>query len=342
MSSSAGDKKKLKTACVTGGNGYIGSALIKMLLEEGYAVKTTVRNPDDMQKNSHLKGLQELGPLTVLRADMDEEGSFDDAVAGCDYAFLVAAPVNLWAQDPEKEQIESSLRGTLNVMRSCVKAGTVRRVILTSSVAGVYIRPDLQGDGHVLDEDSWSDVDYLRANKPPTWGYCVSKVLLEKEACRFADEHGISLVTVCPVLTVGAAPAPKVRTSIIDSLSMLSGDEAGLAMLKGIQKSSGEVQLVHVDDLCRAELFLAEAAAANGRYICSSLNPTLVELARFLAQKYPQYGVKTNFDDDEERPRVSVSSEKLVREGFQYRHNTLDEIYDNVVEYGKALGILPY
>lgn len=43
-----------------------------------------------------------------------------------------------------------------------------------------------------------------------------------------------------------------------------------------------------------------------------------------------------------EKPRVKVSSEKLVREGFEYRHNTLDEIYDNVVEYGKALGILPY
>jgi len=35
----------VKTACVTGGNGYIASALIKMLLERGYAVKTTVRNP---------------------------------------------------------------------------------------------------------------------------------------------------------------------------------------------------------------------------------------------------------------------------------------------------------
>ena len=124
-------------------------------------------------------------------------------------------------------------------------------------------------------------------------GYCVSKVLLEKEASRFAAEHGISLVTVCPVLTVGAAPATRVRTSVIDSLSLLSGDEAGLAVLKGIEKTSGAVQLVHVDDLCRAELFLAEEDAA-GRYICCALNTTVVELARFLAHKYPQYGVKTN------------------------------------------------
>jgi anthocyanidin reductase len=54
-----------------------------------------------MEKNSHFKGLQALGPLTVLRADLEDEGSFDDAVAGCDYAFLVAAPVNLAAEDQQ-------------------------------------------------------------------------------------------------------------------------------------------------------------------------------------------------------------------------------------------------
>nr|TKW06748.1 hypothetical protein SEVIR_7G260900v2 [Setaria viridis] len=344
--SAAGEKKK--TACVTGGNGYIASALIKMLLEKGYAVKTTVRNPDDMAKNSHLKDLQALGPLTVLRADLNMEGSFDEAVAGCDYAFLVAAPVNLSSgeEDPEKELIEPAVRGTLNVMRSCVKAGTVRRVILTSSVASVYIRPELQGNGHVLDEDSWSDVEYLRAEKPPLWwAYCVSKVLLEKAACRFAEEHGISFVTVCPVSTVGEAPAPIVNTSVPCCLSFLSGDEAALGTLKGIERTSGALQLVHVDDLCRAEVFVAEEAAAAGRYVCCALNTTVVELARFLARKYPQYGVKTDFTDDDqllEKPRVSVSSAKLVREGFEFKYRTLDEIYDDVVEYGRALGILPY
>ncbi|TVU16161.1 hypothetical protein EJB05_39712 [Eragrostis curvula] len=331
---------RMKTACVTGGSGYIASALVKMLLETGYAVKTTVRNPDDMEKNSHLKDLQAFGPLTILRADLDEEGSFDDAVAGCDYVFLVAAPVNLAAEDQEKELIEPAVRGTLNVLRSCAKAGTVRRVILTSSAAGVYIRPELQGDGHVLDDESWSDVEYLRAEKPPTWGYCVSKVLLEKAACRFAEEHGISLVTICPVITIGAAPARKVGTSVVDSLSLLSGSEAGLGVLKGIEKTSGALQLVHVIDLCRAELFVAEEAAAAGRYVCCSLNTTVLELARFLAQKYPQYNVKTNLisDDDQllEKPRVCLSSAKLVREGFEFKHNTLDEIYDDIVEYGKG------
>jgi hypothetical protein len=48
---------------------------------------------DDREKNSHLNDLQALGrPLEVFRADLDEEGRFDEAVAGCDYAFLVAAP----------------------------------------------------------------------------------------------------------------------------------------------------------------------------------------------------------------------------------------------------------
>ncbi|XP_044459170.1 anthocyanidin reductase ((2S)-flavan-3-ol-forming) isoform X2 [Triticum aestivum] len=295
-----------------------------------------------MEKNSHLKDLQALGPLEVLRADLVEEGSFDGAVAGCDYAFLVAAPVNLYAEDPERDVIEPAVHGTLNVLRSCVRAGTVRRVVLTSSAAAVSSRP-LEGDGHVLDEDSWSDVEFLRSTKTGAWAYPVSKVLLEKAACAFALEHGISLVTVCPVVTVGAAPAAKVNTSVPDILSLLSGDDARISKLEFIERVTGAIPMVHIDDLCRAELFLAEEKAASGRYNCGSVNTTVVGLARFLAAKYPQYNVKTDrYAGLTEKPRVCISSAKLVKEGFKYKYKNLDGIYGSVVEYGRALGILPY
>ena len=42
-----------------------------------------------------------------------------------------------------------------------------------------------------------------------------------------------------------------------------------------------------------------------------------------------------------EKPRVRLSSAKLVKEGFQFKYRTLDGMFDDVVEYGKALGILP-
>ncbi|TVU16168.1 hypothetical protein EJB05_39719, partial [Eragrostis curvula] len=208
-------------------------------------------------------------------------------------------------------------------------AGTVKRVILTSSAAAVS-RARLQGDGHVLDERSPGPT---LSSSEPTSHRCGYVTSLARSHVRQSKS------------TVGAAPVPNAVTSVPNCLSLLSGDEAEFAVLRGIERSSGTVALVHVDDVCRAELFLAEEEAAAGRYLCCSLNTTVVQLARFLTDKYPRNPVKTNLLSGSgellEKPRVCLSSAKLVREGFVYEYKTLDRIYDDVVEYGKVLGILP-
>ncbi|XP_058072913.1 anthocyanidin reductase ((2S)-flavan-3-ol-forming)-like [Magnolia sinica] len=327
-----------KRACVTGGTGYVGSMLVKRLLEKGYAVNATVRRPVNNEKVSHLLDLQVLGDLKLFKANLTEEGSFDDAINGCDFVFHVATPVQLESQDQENDIIKPSINGMLNVLKSCVKAKTVRRVVCTSSGSAVSLNR-LTGTGHVVDEESWTDIEYLTSEKPPVWGYAVSKVLAEKAAWKFAEENNLNLITLAPVLIAGPSLTPEVPWSVRLALSLLIGNEHMINSLKRKQLISGSISLVHVEDVCRAHIFVAENESASGRYICCAVNTCVPELAKFLSERYPPYNVLTDFGDFPENPKLSISSEKLIKAGFSYNYG-IEEMYDESVEYLRAVGML--
>ncbi|KAE8707498.1 Anthocyanidin reductase [Hibiscus syriacus] len=94
----------------------LADQVVAYLLEKGYAVNTTVRDPD-----------------------FADEGSFESPFSGCDLVFQVAIPVNFASQDPENDMIKPAIQGVLNVLKACAKAKTVKRVVLTSSAAAVSI-----------------------------------------------------------------------------------------------------------------------------------------------------------------------------------------------------------
>ncbi|EFJ26750.1 hypothetical protein SELMODRAFT_412487 [Selaginella moellendorffii] len=136
--------------CVTGASGFLASWLVKRLLEEGYHVIGTVRDP---------------GARERLELKKAAQGAFDDIVQGCHGVFHVAAAVTLsYKDDPQTEIVDPCLLGTLNVLDACKRSTTVKRVVCTSSVTAVRVRNDFKPDD-VLDESVWSSPDCCRAKQ---------------------------------------------------------------------------------------------------------------------------------------------------------------------------------
>ncbi|KAL2495317.1 Anthocyanidin reductase [Forsythia ovata] len=281
-----------KTACVVGGTGLMASLLIKLLLEKGYSVNTTIRDPGNEKKISPLSALQSLGKLKIFQADLTDDESFIGPITGCDIVFHVATPTNFASEDPENDMIKPAIEGVINVMSACSKAGTVKRVVFTSSAAAITVN-QLHGKGLVMDEENWSDAEFLTSKKPPTWGYPVSKILAEKTAWKLAKENNIDLITIIPSLMSGHSLTPDIPSSISLATSLITGNELLINHLKGMQMLSGSISLTHVEDVCRAHVFIAEKESASGRYICCAVNTSVCELAKFLNKRYPMYNIPT-------------------------------------------------
>ncbi|KAJ1379947.1 hypothetical protein SESBI_46431, partial [Sesbania bispinosa] len=104
-----------KVVCVTGASGYIASWIVKFLLQRGYTVRATVRDPSNPNKVDHLLKLDGAKErLQLFKADLLEEGSFDSAVEGSDAVFHTASPAQFFVKDPQAELIDPAVKGTLN------------------------------------------------------------------------------------------------------------------------------------------------------------------------------------------------------------------------------------
>ncbi|XP_077238080.1 cinnamoyl-CoA reductase 1-like [Tasmannia lanceolata] len=292
-----------QTVCVTGAGGFIASWLVKLLLERGYTVRGTVRNPDD-PKNSHLKELEGAKERLILcKADLLDYESLREAINGCDGVFHTASPVT---DDPE-QMVEPAVKGTQNVINASAETG-VRRVVFTSSIGAVYMDPNRSTES-VVDESCWSDLEFCKNTK--NW-YCYGKAVAEKEAWEVSKERGVDLVVVNPVLVLGPVLQPTINASIVHILKYLTGSAKTYA---------NSVQAyVHVKDVGMAHILVYETPSASGRYLCAESVLHRGDVVEILAKLFPEYPIPTKCSD-EVKPRVTpykFSNQKLKDLGLQF------------------------
>src|SRR5262249_44584740 len=112
-------------ALVTGGTGFVGSHLVRALLQRGMEVRCLAR------KSSRLDNLNGL-PIEIVYGDLRDAASLKTALEDCQSLYHCAADYRLWAKDP-RELYASNIEGTRNIMRAAFET-KLERVVYTSTV----------------------------------------------------------------------------------------------------------------------------------------------------------------------------------------------------------------
>ncbi|HEX4589938.1 MAG TPA: NAD-dependent epimerase/dehydratase family protein [Gemmataceae bacterium] len=125
-------------ALVTGGGGFLGGAIVRLLHGRGDTVRSFSRK--------HYSALEEVG-IEQVQGDIADLPAVERAVAGCDVVFHVAAKAGVWG--PAAEYYRANVVGTENVIAACRKHG-VRRLVFTSSPSVVTTGHDIAGGNESL------------------------------------------------------------------------------------------------------------------------------------------------------------------------------------------------
>jgi 2-alkyl-3-oxoalkanoate reductase len=118
---------------VTGGGGFLGTALVTLARQRGLAVRSLAR-----RRYAHLDELD----VEQVEGDISDPRIVADAVPGCETVFHTAAKAGLWGREHEYERI--NVQGTRNVI-AAARAHGVRRIIYTSSPSVVFNGLDMEG-----------------------------------------------------------------------------------------------------------------------------------------------------------------------------------------------------
>ncbi|XP_028758801.1 tetraketide alpha-pyrone reductase 1-like [Neltuma alba] len=305
-----GRQKNGKLVCVTGASGFLASWLVKLLLLRGYTVKATVRDPNDSRKVSHLvemEGAKER--LHLMKANLMEEGSFDSAVEGCEGVFHTASPVSVDVKDPQTELIEPAVKGTLNVLKSCAKSTSLKRVVMTSSLATILFNGKPKTPQTVVDETWFSDPEFC--DEYEHWsGYILSKTLAEEAAWKFVKENNIDMVTINPGTVIGPLLQPTLNTSSTTVAIIFNGAKTF---------PNFSLTLIHVKDTINAHIQAFEIPSAGGRYCLVESVKHYSEIVKVLSHMYPTVQFPDKCADDKPfMPIFQVSKEKAKTLGIDF------------------------
>lgn len=243
------------TTLVTGATGFVGSAVVRCLLDAGHQVRVMVR------AQSPRTNIQDLD-VEIVTADLTQTDTLLNAIKGCDILFHVAADYRLWVRD-SNVLYRVNVEGTRNLMQAAIDAG-VSKIVYTSSVATL----GLKSDGTPADENTPVSFANMIGH------YKRSKYLAEQAVQQMIAEQNLPAIIVNPSTPIGPRdirPTPTGRM-VLDAACgrMPAYVDTGL-------------NVVHVDDVAKGHLLALQHGQIGERYILGGHDMTLQQIFDIIA-----------------------------------------------------------
>lgn len=279
----AAQSKQNKTILVTGGTGFLAGWVIRYLLEDGDAVRATVRSLKKSGKVVDMLQAEGVSTqcLSFAVADLGSADGWAEAMQGISAVIHTASPLGGDNMD-DPALIPVAVEGVEHVLNAAVAAG-IPKVVMTSSEAANY--PDKKDPNPAVNEDFWTD-----ENNRWVTQYQISKLRAEKRAWEIVDAQSTTqLATILPGAILG--PNMGGRSS--------STDQIFTAILTGSPSPNVIYPVGDVRDLARLHILATESPKANGkRFIAESEEMTMPEMVRILKEAYPDRKVSTTVVPD--------------------------------------------
>ncbi len=270
---------------VTGGSGFIAGYCIAQALNEGWRVRTTMR---DLAREAGLRNdVAKLAPagdrLDVVQADLGDDRGWQDAASGCAYVLHIASPFPSIAPIDDDELVRPARDGALRVLAAARDAG-LKQVVMTSSTAAIAYGKGGREDP--FDERDWSDA----TNKTDTSAYERSKTIAERAAWDWVarEGRGLELVTICPGAVLGPVLGAGRSASIEIVWRLLDGSLPGVARFGWPLVDVRDVADLHFKAMTSPEAAGQRYIAANGFVWMGDVAEMLREHVPHLADRVPR------------------------------------------------------
>jgi len=245
----------MNKALVTGAAGFIGSNVVRELMDENVNVRAMVLPGEDIR---NLAGLD----VEVVEGNVCDPSSLDAALKGCDTLFHLAAIYALWVPD-RKIFYDVNLQGSRNMLWAARKAD-LEKIVYTASIAAVGVK---EGKEPADEETPFNQFDKAS-------DYVLTKYLSQQEALSFCRE-GMPIVVVNPAFPYGegdVAPTPtgKIILDVANRVQFMTYE--------------GGINIVDVKDVAKGHVLAAKKGRIGEKYILGNQNVTMKELFEMVAR----------------------------------------------------------